>query len=252
MPTRQSTNRSVERALDILDCFVSGDKLMLTEIAKEVELPVSTTYRLVRALEDRRLLKRGDDSRQFSLGEKIGDLLYAYVGGRFDLLRCAAMHSMEALSVKYNETVRLFVRDGGYKLCIEAVESTRDLRHIVKIGERHDLLRGAAGKVLLAYMPQTQRQAVLNGQNLDGNTNKVLSDGYAVSFGEREEGLAGIAAPIFFGAQQVIATVSLSGPAARFTQEMLPQKIADTLSCARQITKNMTELQHHTADDNTS
>jgi len=252
MPTRQSTNRSAERMLDILDCFMSEDRLMLMEIAKEVELPVSTAYRLVQTLEERKFLKRDGSSKRFSLGEKIGDLLEAYTGGRFDLLRCAAMRPMEDLSGKHNETVRLFVRDGGYKLCVEAVESTRDLRHIVKTGERHNLIRGAAGKVLLAYMPDPQRQAIVENENLDDSIEKVLVNGYAVSFGEREEGLVGIAAPIFFGMDRMIATVSLSGPISRFAEEMLPAKIQDTLDCAGQITDKLDECWRDRSGGDTS
>lgn len=252
MPTRQTTNRSAERMLDILDCFMSEDNLMLMEIAREVELPVSTAYRLVQTLEKRGFLKRDGGSKRFSLGEKVGELLGAYTGGRFDLLRCAATRPMEALSGKYNETARLFVRDGGYKLCVEAVESTRDLRHIVRIGERHNLVKGAAGKVLLAYMPLTQRQAVLDGANLDDKIEKILTDGYAVSLGEREDGLVGIAAPVFFGSGRLVAAVSLSGPTSRFMDEALPGKIQDTVYCAEQIAVELTKHRRDKEDKDTS
>ena len=250
MPTRQTTNRSAERMLDILDCLISEGDLMLMEIAKEVELPVSTTYRLVQTLEERGLLKRDCDSKRFSLGERVGDLIEAYTGGRFDLLRCAATYPMEVLSGKYNESVRLFVRDGGYKLCVEVVESTRDLRHIVRVGERHNLERGAAGKVILAHMPVPQRQAILEDDSLGVSIAKVLSDGYAVSYGEREEGLVGIAAPIFLGSGQLIAAVSISGPTYRFMEDALASKIQDTIDCAQQITVKL--ARHGRKDKDTS
>jgi len=237
--------------LDILDCFMGGDELALMEVAQKVGLPTSTAYRLMQTLEARGFLKR-DDAKRFSLGEKVGDLIEAYTGGRFDLLRCAAMHPMEALSGKHNETVRLFVRDGGYKLCVEAVESTRDLRHIVKIGERHNLIRGAAGKVLLAYMPEPQRRAILESDQLEEKIRKVYTDGYAVSFGEREEGLVGIAAPVFFGTDQMIATVSLSGPTSRFTESDLPEKIQDTLACAGRITRELSACWQYKLGGSTS
>ena len=250
MPTRQSTNRSAERMLDILDCFMSEDNLMLMEIAKEVDLPISTAYRLVQTLEERGLLKRDNDSKRFSLGGKVGDLLEAYTGGRFDLLRCAATRPMEALCGKYNESVRLFVRDGGYKLCVEAVESTRDLRHLVRIGERHNLIRGAAGRVILAHMPLPQRQAILEDDSLDAKIAKALSDGYAVSYGEREEGLVGIAAPIFSGPGRLAAAVSMSGPTYRFAEDALSSKIRDTVNCAEQITLKL--ARHGREDKDTS
>jgi len=244
MISNQPVNRSAERMLDILECLSSGKSVSLVEVAQAVQLPKSTAFRLLQTLEERRYLVRDESTKLFSLGSKVGELVEGYYGGRFDLLRCAATRSLIELSEKYNEAVRLFVRDGGFKLCIEAIESTREVRHIVTVGERHDLIRGAAGKVLLAHMPLPERLSVAEGYELEKQLEKVREDGYAISVGEREESLVGIAAPIFASTGEVIAAVSLSGPSARFLTEDISEKIKDTVACGTAIQEKLARVEN--------
>ena len=244
MRSSQPVNRSAERMLDVLECFSLGQSVSLAEIAQIVQLPKSTAFRLLQTLEERCYLVRDESTKLFSLGSKVGELVAGYYGGRFDLLRCAAMRSLIELNKKYNEAVRLFVRDGGFKLCIDVIESTREVRHIVTVGERHDLIRGAAGRVLLAHMPMPQRLYIAEGDELEQQLEKVQEDGYAMSVGEREESLVGIAAPIFTSSGEVIAAVSLSGPSARFLTEEMGEKIKDTVNCGLAISEKLARFDH--------
>lgn len=242
MPETRTTLSSAERMFDVLDCFLYEGDWMLTELSQKLNLPTTTTFRLLQTLEGRGFVERVEGTKRFTLGKKLGEFNGAYISGRFDLLRCAAIRHMEFLSEKHNETVRLFVRDGGKKLCIEAVESTQDIRHIVNIGERHDLIRGAAGKILFAYMPAPQRQALLGEMDKELNDKIKLAylNGYAVSIGERDEGLSAVAAPVFSSPEHLVAVVSLSGPTYRFSSEYIDSKIKDTVECAAQISNALT------------
>lgn len=241
MPDSKSTLSSAERMFDVLDCFLYEGDWMLTELSQKLNLPTTTTFRLLQTLEGRGFVERIEGTKRFTLGKKLGEFNGAYISGRFDLLRCAAIRPMEFLSKKHNETVRLFVRDGGQKLCIEAVESTQDIRHIVNIGERHDLIRGAAGKLLFAYMPAPQRQALLGetDSELNEKIERAYVDGYAVSIGERDEGLSAVSAPIFSAPEHLIAVISLSGPTYRFSPEYIGEKIKDTIECADKISNTL-------------
>jgi len=241
MSTAPSPNRSAERMLDILDCFRIRDNMMLVEIAKSAGLPISTTSRLVQTLEERGFLARDKSSKQFSLGGKVAELATAYTGGRFDLLRCVAAAPMEGLGRKHNETVRLFIRDGGHKLCIETVECDREVRHMLKVGERHDLFRGAVGLVLLAHMPALQRRSLLDGAGADihEQIEKAITDGYAMSVGEREVGVVAISVPIFSAPGHVAAALALVGPSTRFLDGQITEKIQDTVACGLAISDKL-------------
>jgi len=244
MRTHQSTNRSAERMLDILDYVSTGEHASLAEIAQAAQLPKSTTFRLLQTLEERRYLARDESTKRFSLGLKIGALVEGYTGGRFELLRCAATEALRALNQKHNEAVRLFVRDGGFKFCIEAMESTRVVRHVVRIGER-SAFSGAAGKVLLAHMPLSERLYFLTDCEQETQIEKIRNDGYAMSIDEGEEGRFELAAPIFTEVGRFVAAVSLSGYAMRFFSGDMEEKIKDTIACGTAISEGLMSLREN-------
>lgn len=108
------------------------------------------------------------------------------------------------------------VPDGCSKLCVESVESERELRQVVKVGTRHDLQRGAAGKVILSFMTPAERIKVGCGEEQDCTLyDKIRESGVAISDGEREDGLFGIAVPILDRDGNLVAAISISGPTAR-------------------------------------
>lgn len=77
MPGRFGTPPSVTvRVLAILGAFVPGDPtgLSLNEISQRTRLTLSITFRLVRELQDGRMLERGADLR-YRIGPRVGELL---------------------------------------------------------------------------------------------------------------------------------------------------------------------------------
>ena len=50
MERQNSPTRSVERALDILECFMDKDEMILLEIAEKTGLSSSTALRILQAL----------------------------------------------------------------------------------------------------------------------------------------------------------------------------------------------------------
>ena len=90
------------------------------------------------------------------------------------------------------------------------------------------MLRGAAGKIIIAHLqPQMRRQCLGEKDIDDALYDKIKSDGLALSDGEREEGLFGIAAPVSDSEGQILGAVSLSGPSVRFKTELLDKMKED-------------------------
>ena len=56
---------------------------------------------------------------------------------------------------------------------------------------------------------------------------EAARDGYAVSHGEREDGLSAVAVPVTGQSGAVVAALSLSGPTLRFTAERVAEFAAD-------------------------
>ena len=236
MENGSSPVRSVERALDILDCFIDHEVLNLRAISDITGLSSSTALRILNAFSEHGYIVKNCQDKTYKLGPKILWLSKNVPEQVYDELREIASSYLTALSQEFNEDVRLFVEDGIYKLCIESIESTRELRQVVNVGTRHDLQRGAAGKVILSYMSHAQRKAIIGNEFSDELWDRIREDGYALSNGEREEGLSGIAVPIFGEGDNLLAAISMSGPTARFQNGNLEKMKAAIIKTGKAIT----------------
>jgi DNA-binding IclR family transcriptional regulator len=236
MQENDTSVRSVLRALDILDAFAPEHfELTLTEIAHRIGLSMSTTSRLVSTLEKRSYLARSPDTQRYSLGSRITQL--GILGFSNLDLRKIALPFMHALNQIYDEGVSLYVPQGDERVCVECIESRQPLRRVINIGDRHPLTRGAAGRVLLASLPKEKRTELLTRDPF--TTEEALDElrhaGYAVSLGEREEGVSSIAAPILDARGAVIAALAMSGPSVRFEGAGFSEKVAKVKKHAESI-----------------
>jgi DNA-binding IclR family transcriptional regulator len=165
----------------------------LTELVGATGLSRPTAHRLAVALEAHGLLRRDDDGR-FCLGLRLIGL--GHEAAEAVPLWAAARPALAWLHEQTGESVQLFVRDGDARVCVESIESPRELRTIVPVGARLPLSAGSAGKVL------------------SGTTGEWVQ-----SVGEREEGVASVSAPVHDPSGRIVAAVSLSGPIQRLSRK---------------------------------
>jgi DNA-binding IclR family transcriptional regulator len=225
--------RTLERGLDVLDCFEqTSAKLSLTEISARIGLNPSTTSRILSTLEMRNYIVRNVETKKYQLGSRIFSLLSTSFDN-FDLRAVAAPHLLD-LYTMCNETVSLYIVLNDSRVCIERIETTHSLRRVMNIGESLPLAKGAAGRILLAWMPEAELKRLRVYSRLE-ELKKYKEDGFAVSIGEREEGVAGIAAPIMDANGEVHACITLSGPTVRFSDAFITKMIPEIVKTAEDI-----------------
>lgn len=238
MTEKENSVRSIERALDVLDSFTPGQlELSLTDLAKRINLALSTTSRIVATLEKRHYLSRNRDSQRYALGPKIAQI--GALGFSNVDIRKVALPFMRDLNGIYDEGVSLYVVQDNERICVECIESSQPLRRVINVGDRHLLTRGAAGRVLLAWLTDDRRRELLANDpfTTDDALMELRRSGYAVSLGEREEGVTSIAAPIQDARREVIAALAMSGPSVRFEGPGFDDKITRVKRCAEQISE---------------
>ena len=243
---KEGSVRAVERATRILKTFTRDDhKLSLSEIAERSGLPVTTTLRLAHTLEELNLLKRNED-KTYSLGNQVY-LLGSIAKAHFKPQQVIYPY-MKTIRDQTKEAVSLYGVEGEERVCFEHVESLLTMRCVMRVGDRAPLWAGAGGKALLAFLgDDVIEREIAKAHPITATTiykrdelRKDLAEirvlGYAVSWGEREEGIFSIAVPIFDRHGKILFSFSVAGPASRFTEETGLSLIPEIQNMCREIT----------------
>ena len=224
--------RSIRRALDILSLLTDDTpSVSVRDITDATGLPKTTVLRLVHTLEQAGLLWA--TAGGYMAGP--GLWRWAYLARRSWQLPPETQAMMRDLGARHKETVNLYVLRDVCRVCVAQQESPRPLRHVVQVGDELPLWAGASSKVLLSDAPdallaRVARRSPYGEAHLETLRRwaaGVRRDGYAVSHGEREEGLSAVAVPVTGRSGAVVAALALSGPTLRFTPERVAEFAAD-------------------------
>jgi len=231
------TVRAVQRALNILTSLGEED-LRLVDLAARLKLHKATVTRLLGTLAQADMVSR-DEQDRYTLGPGI-ILLAGRLLGRYRTLADLLHEPLRRVWETTRETVTIHVRVGLERLCIEELESPEAITYRAGVGNRVPIHSGSAGKVLLAFLPDGERAALLrqlrlvpvtertitNSSRLIQELDKVRRAGYAVSAGERIIGATAVSVPVWDRSGRVVAAVSVLGPESRLTPEVLKRYAA--------------------------
>jgi DNA-binding IclR family transcriptional regulator len=171
------TSQTLDRGLRVLEVLAgTPNGLTITNLAAEVGVNRTVVYRLVATLEGHGLARR-DAAGLVHVG--LGVLSLAR--GLQPVLRELAGPVLRSLAEELGMTAHLTVADGGEALAIAVVEPTWTDFHVgYRVGARHPLGQGAAGRAILLGRGEHQPGA----------------DGYVETAGELQAGARGVAAPV--------------------------------------------------------
>ena len=167
------TAQTLDRGLRILSLVAGSDsRFTINEIAESLGISRTVAYRLIVTLEEHDLLHRDDQGR---IGAGFG--MMAFRNAYLPELKSRATPALTRLADASGATAHLTIADGEDAVALLVVEPSRSDMHVAyRVGARHRLDTGAAGK------------AILLGRH-DG-------DGVANTSGELQPGAAGLAAPV--------------------------------------------------------
>lgn len=243
-----SVTSAVERAIAVLECFSRKEPaLTITEIGQRLGLRKSTVHRLLTLLARQDMIARDVASLRYRLGPKV--LYLGNVCAKQYRLRDFAMPIMRQVWEKCGETVTLTIRVGDHRMYLEQIESLQEMRVSVEIGKLLPLYCGASGKIFLAFMDGDEADQVLGRLTLAPLTPGTLTDlaqlredlrrtraqGYAISCGERVDGVNAVSAPLLSSQGRVTAALGISGPASRFVLERVLERAPLLVETAREV-----------------
>jgi IclR family KDG regulon transcriptional repressor len=222
----------------ILEYFVEvGGKqksVAFVEVASAVPFARTTVHRILYSLEKLGYVEKDDVKSHYQLAPKFFELTGPAI--HFRRLQRAAKSVMQNLLLRFGETINLGVLDEGQVAYIEVLQSPSVLRAAAIPGQRNPVHSTALGKVMLAFLPESEVEAIIGRHPMIRRTPKTITQKkhlleHLASVRERsvaldmEENLTGVvcvAAPIFDHVGRVVASLSISGPAARM-EPKLPQ-----------------------------
>ena len=226
--------KSLRKAIRVLECFsLQESRLALTDIARRAGMPLSTTHRILATLREVSIVEQEGDRDLYRLGLKLLEL-GSMVLANLDVHR-EALPYIEELVRETGETVHLGVFDGSQVVSIEKMDSPHGLASNVTIGKGAPAYCTGVGKALLAFQPENvvdhvcrlglprhTPQTITDPEKLRKELAHVRAQGYAVDNMEHQADVRCVAAPIRNHAGNVIASLSISGPATRIQKSRVP------------------------------
>ncbi|MGI9429592.1 MAG: IclR family transcriptional regulator [Bythopirellula sp.] len=141
------------------------------------------------------------------------------------------------------------ILDGAEAVYIYQVEAQRSIRMFTQLGAHAPLHCTGVGKVLVAWNPPNQVERLLKGHRFEVFTSTTISSmkqmaieleqvrarGFAIDDEERETGVRCVTAPVRDAHGNVIAALSASAPATRFTKKRIASYARQVVSAASNI-----------------
>src|SRR5262245_31108054 len=240
--------QSVARAFELLEVIAdTGGMANLSDLPRDVGLPLGTIHRLLRTLVDLGYLRQ-QPSREYALGPRLirlGESSSQLVGPW-------ARPYLASLVDALGETANLAMLDGNQIVYVAQVPSRHSMRMFTEVGKRVSPHCTAVGKAMLSSLPRTQVDAILRAGGMHSYTDSTITDpvsladqlelvrdnGYATDEGEKETGVRCVAVPVL-GAPARMA-MSISGPAPRMTDTLVERAVPVLVSTARALAADLT------------
>ncbi|GAB1578121.1 IclR family transcriptional regulator [Bordetella petrii] len=193
---------AVERALAIVDAVAQHtDAITLADLSRATGFYKSTLLRLIASLEKAALVVRRNDGR-YALGPYAHRLGRAYEATY--RLTETVQPLLQQLVDQGTESASFHAyHDARTRMCLLRVDSHHSTLDRIRVGDLLPLDKGAAGRLLTAYLIKRQ---------------PVAEAGLSmISMGERDPNCAAVACPVFGPDGEMCGAISLSGPKERFT-----------------------------------
>ena len=255
MKKKRKLAQTLERTNTIVEVLAAHPGgVSLARLCAQTQLAKSTLHRILATLIHFRFVRQDPVTKQYSLGFKfleLGNILLR----RIDI-RKEAYPFLTALSNAIGETVHLVIRDGASAVYIDKIDSgvQGSLKMASRVGMAIPLYCSAVGKVFLFRMNEHEVCSLLGDGVLERFTEKTITAmapllahlaevrkaGFAVDDEENEYGIRCVAAPIEDSTGQVVAAISVSGPAVQVTLERIETDLsAQVIATARTVSQSL-------------
>ena len=244
------------RWLKVLGAFVERDEWGVRELAGSIDLPRSAVHRILHDMARLGLLAPASQRGQFRPGHELARLA-VLLADRVDVRRLGRP-VLEATMGETGETaiLALYAPARRQFWAVDAAESGQTIRYIWEsLREWGDLHVGSSGKGILAFLPEAEREAILEAlpdpipglkaiakADLRAELSEARRRGYVISHGERFAGAVGVSAPIRDAMGSVVGDLIISWPDNRTSAKKETDAARVVVAAAQELSSRLGSL----------
>jgi len=236
----------------VLDCFTEGNpSLRLTDLSERSGITKTQVLRIASTLQSGGYLHRDFETKRYRLGTRLFHLGMA-VHNSMDLRRIAHPY-LQRLVEATQETARLIVPHPSGPVCIDLVESPKGIRVFAQLGAKMPWNAGTSPKLILAYLPEDERERILTRHPFKRYTERTIVDAdelrrevlsiggqdFYFCDGDLDEDAFGVSAPIFDHVARIIGAINVSGPSSRLSKAEVNRFIQLVRTAGAEISREL-------------
>lgn len=238
--------KSVEKAFDVLLAFTPDmPRLTVSQIAAKADMSRASARRFLLTLADLGYLRA--EGPYFELTPRSLDIGSSFLTNL--ALPTIAEPHLKSLAAELNETTSLCILDGTDVVYVACVPSPRLLSVSISVGTRFPAWATSMGRVLLGALSESELKAYFDSVQLQRFTERSIGSldqlraevemakarGWSMVSQELEEGLRGVAVPVWRG-NEVVAAINVSLQTHRAPADAIEKTVVPLLmEAARQI-----------------
>ena len=235
---------AVTRAAAVLDALAGSPsgRLTLSDLARELGIPKSSTSNLLLALEEARLITR--QGADFALGRKLVELGAAYLS-RLDEVQEFYKYCEQAPTLS-GETVRIAMLDGDHVIYLARYEGHPAVRLTSNIGDKMPVSLCGVGKALIAQLHDHDIEAMFpdgmtanslrTAEELKAQIATIRKQGFAFEDEESTVGVVCLAVPVpTHGAHGPSLGLSVTALKATYSEEQGALMVKELKELARSL-----------------
>jgi len=245
---QSDTVKALDRGIGLLKVLADDGSLALSDLAQRVDIPSSTTHRLLATLQKHGLVEFDEGFQTWAIGVESFRIGSHYLA-RTNLVD-AARPILRALMEQSGETANLAIGKSGDVIFISQMETPNPIRAFFQAGACSPMHASGIGKALLAEMDDERVARIIRQNGLERFTPNTITGsarlhddleisrkrGWAYDDEERHVGMRCIAAGVFNEHGEVVAGISISGPTLRVTEGLLEKFGPMVRDAAHQLT----------------
>jgi DNA-binding IclR family transcriptional regulator len=241
----------LKKAVEVIKLIVRENKpLGVTDIARSLSISKSTTFGILKSLEEEGFLVKDSFSKKYTTGNTLFELSKKILSTTDVVVTARPL--LERLMDLVDETIFLGIREEEAVKVLDVLQPQKEFKISAVVGTRFSIMGGAIGKLYLSTMEDKEIMEMVSQKGLRRYTEnsivdvdqflaemkRIRSQGYAVDLEEYLRGMRAIGSLIYSG-HYPVAGIMAVGFTNSMTDEKLPRMIQDLKATAEQISMRL-------------